>query len=474
MQVRTRFAPSPTGNLHVGSIRTALYSWLFARHHNGKFILRIEDTDFNRSQISSVQSILDGLKWLGLDWDEGPYFQSKRLYRYNKIVDTLLQRGNAYKCFCSIEKIEKERQQQILKGEKPRYKRTCRNLNIHNILQKNYVVRFKNPIIGEVTFYDKIRGKITFENRELDDLVIQRSNGMPTYNLCVVVDDLDMKITHVIRGEDHINNTPRQINILKSLEAPIPIYGHVSMIFDENGHKISKRQNAMNIIEYRNNGILPEALLNYIVRLGWSHGNQEIFSMQEMKEFFSLESVNKSSSVISKKKMLWVNKHYINTSATPHIVDILKKHMEKENINIKNGPRLESLIDLLKNRFYTLKEIAQYCRYFYEDFSFSDKKFIQTYLVFDNCIILEKLYQKISQIIVWQCEHISKVISIVAIECNIAVREIITLLRISITGDIVSPSISSVIFLIGKEKVLFRIKKFINYIQEINCADQRS
>lgn len=468
MQVRTRFAPSPTGNLHIGSIRTALYSWLFAQHYQGKFILRIEDTDVIRSKISSVQSILDGLKWLGLNWDEGPYFQSKRLYRYHEIVNTLLEKGHAYKCFCSIEKIAQERKQQILKGKKPRYNGTCRNLTTSNVLQKNYVIRFKNPLSGKVIFYDKIRGKITFENKELDDLVIQRANGMPTYNLCVVVDDLDMKITHVIRGEDHINNTPRQINILKALDALIPIYAHVSMICDENGQKISKRQNAINIIEYRNNGILPEALLNYIIRLGWSHGNQEIFSIQEMKDLFSLESINKSASIISTKKLLWVNKHYIHHSSTSYIADILKEYIEQENININDGPQLECLINLLKHRYFTLKDIVQHCRYFYEDFTFINKKSIQKYLIFDNCYVLEKLYTTVFQMIAWQCEDISKMISIVAAECNMAIREISMILRISITGDLVSPSISSVIFLIGKEKTLLRIQKAINYIKEIH------
>ncbi|KAF0719896.1 putative glutamate--tRNA ligase, mitochondrial, partial [Aphis craccivora] len=295
MKVKTRFAPSPTGNLHIGSIRTALYSWLFARRHNGKFVLRIEDTDFERSNSSSVQSIFQGLKWLGLNWDEGPYFQTERLKRYKEVIEIMLKTGNAYKCYCSPKEIEEERSKQISEGKKPRYTGVCRNLKTQYNINKQYTIRFKNPTFGKVTFEDKIRGKITFNNIELDDLIIQRSNGIPTYNFCVVIDDLDMNITHVIRGEDHINNTPRQINILKSLKARIPIYAHVSMILNENGKKFSKRENAENIIEYNKKGFLPEALINYIIRLGWSHGNQEIFTISELKKLFNLDAINKSA-----------------------------------------------------------------------------------------------------------------------------------------------------------------------------------
>ncbi|AAM67635.1 glutamate--tRNA ligase [Buchnera aphidicola] len=465
MKVKTRFAPSPTGNLHIGSIRTALYSWLFARHYHGKFILRIEDTDFERFDSKSVESILYGLKWLGLNWDEGPYFQSKRLERYKEVIKMMLESGNAYKCFCSVKELEDERIRQVSKGKKPRYSGICRNLHYRNyIANENYVVRFKNPISGQVTFEDKIRGKITFQNEELDDLVIQRSNGIPTYNFCVVIDDLDMNITHVIRGEDHINNTPRQINILKSLNAKIPIYAHVSMIFNEDGHKFSKRQDALNILEYCKDGFLPEALLNYVIRLGWSCGNQEIFSISEMKELFDLRKISKSSSAVSMKKLFWLNKYYINNLPLSYISNLLKDHMNHEKINLKNGPDLESVLTLLKNRHHTLKEIAQSSRYFYEEFANFDKSAADEYLIPENHFILKNLYKNIKKISIWSNETLSSLIKNDCIKLKITLRKISMLLRVVLTGNIFSPSISSVIFLIGKEKTLLRLKKAILFI----------
>ncbi|AEO08436.1 glutamyl-tRNA synthetase [Buchnera aphidicola str. Ak (Acyrthosiphon kondoi)] len=467
MKVRTRFAPSPTGNLHIGSIRTALYSWLFARHHNGKFILRIEDTDLSRSESISINSIVNGLKWLGLDWDEGPYFQTQRLHRYKEVINIMLEKGDAYICVCSCEKLEEVRLKQIEKGYKPRYPGTCRNLKIINMLNQNYVIRFKNPLSGKVVFQDKIRGEISFDNSELDDLIIQRSNGMPTYNFCVVVDDLDMKITHVIRGEDHINNTPRQINILKSLDFKIPIYAHLSMILDEEGHKISKRKNAINILEYCKNGFLPEALLNYIIRLGWSCGDKEIFNISEMKELFNLKSIGKSSSTVNIKKLLWMNKYYINNLPLNYIANLLKNYMKKQNINIKNGPDLESLVKLFRSRYHTLKEITESCRYFYEEFNFFNKTAVEQYFTIQNCCILEECYERMKKLFIWDNFNISIIINDISQHIKITKKEINMILRVSITGNIHSPSISSVIDLIGKDKTLLRIKKAINYIKNL-------
>ncbi|AYN24437.1 glutamate--tRNA ligase [Buchnera aphidicola] len=468
MKVKTRFAPSPTGNLHIGSIRTALYSWLFARHYNGRFVLRIEDTDFERYDSKSVKSILYGLEWLGLNWDEGPYFQSKRLERYKDVIKIMLEEGKAYKCFCSSKKLENERMQQISKGEKPRYSGTCRNLDQRNIFNKNYVVRFKNPISGKVIFEDKIRGTITFQNEELDDLIIQRSNGIPTYNFCVVIDDLDMKITHVIRGEDHINNTPRQINILKSLNAKIPIYAHVSMILNEEGEKFSKRNDALNILEYYKDGFLPEALLNYIIRLGWSYGNQEIFSVSQMKKLFNLKKISKSSSAVSMKKLFWLNKYYINNLPLSHISNLLQYHINYENINIKNGPNLESVLILLRNRCYTLKEIAQSSKYFYEEFEDFEKLAADQYLIPENYVSLKYLYNSIKKISVWNNEELSTLINNVSVKLETKLKNISMLLRVVLTGNMSSPNISSVIFLIGKEKTLLRLKRAILFIEKIN------
>ncbi|WP_295164840.1 glutamate--tRNA ligase [uncultured Buchnera sp.] len=471
MKVKTRFAPSPTGNLHIGSIRTALYSWLFARRYNGKFVLRIEDTDFERSDLKSVKSILYGLEWLGLNWDEGPYFQSKRLERYKEVIKIMLEKGNAYKCFCSLKKLEDERKKQISKGEKPRYSGICRNLNQRNVLNKNYVVRFKNPVSGKVTFEDKIRGKIVFQNEELDDLIIQRSNGIPTYNFCVVIDDLDMNITHVIRGEDHINNTPRQINILKSLNAQIPIYAHVSMILNEEGYKFSKRKDSLNILEYYKDGFLPEALLNYIIRLGWSYGNQEIFSISEMQKLFNLKQISKSSSSISMKKLFWLNKYYINNLPLNYISDLLKYHINCENINLENGPNLESVLILLRNRYHTLKEIAQSARYFYEEFKDFEKLAADQYLIPENYVILKNLYENIKKISIWKNETLSTMIKNKSVKLKTQLKKISMLLRVALTGNIYSPNISSIIFLIGKEKTLLRLKRAMVFIKKKNIDD---
>lgn len=465
MKVKTRFAPSPTGHLHLGSIRTALYSWLFARHHNGKFVLRIEDTDLSRSESISTDSIIKGLKWLGLNWDEGPYFQTKRLNRYKEVIEIMLEKGDAYICVCSHQTLEETRIQQIGKGYKPRYPGTCRNLKIKNVLNQKYVIRFKNPLFGKVAFQDEIRGEIIFDNAELDDLVIQRSNGMPTYNFCVVIDDLDMKITHVIRGEDHINNTPRQINILKSLEAKIPIYAHLSMILDQEGRKISKRKNSVDIIEYDKNGFLPEALLNYIIRLGWSYGDKEIFDISEMKELFNLKSISKSSSIVNIQKLLWVNKYYINNLPVNYVATLFKNYMKNQNINLKNSFNLESLVELLRSRCHTLKEMKKSCQYFYEEFDLCNKKISEKYFTMRNCCILEESYRRIKKLSIWNDLNISIIINAVSEKIQVKTKEVNMILRISVTGNISSPSISSVINLIGREKTLSRIKKAMNYIK---------
>ncbi len=362
MKIKTRFAPSPTGYLHVGGARTALYSWLFARHHGGEFVLRIEDTDLERSTPEAIEAIMDGMNWLNLEWDEGPYFQTKRFDRYNAVIDEMLEAGTA-------ERLEQLREDQMAKGEKPRYDGRCRHSHEHHADDEPCVVRFANPQDGSVIFDDQIRGPIEFSNQELDDLIIRRTDGSPTYNFCVVVDDWDMEITHVIRGEDHINNTPRQINILKALNAPVPMYAHVSMINGDDGKKLSKRHGAVSVMQYRDDGYLPEALLNYLVRLGWSSGDQEIFTREEMIKLFSLGAVSKSASAFNTDKLLWLNHHYINTLAPEYVATHLQWHIEQENIDTRNGPQLAELVKLLGERCKTLKEMAQSCRYFYEDFS---------------------------------------------------------------------------------------------------------
>ena len=355
MKIKTRFAPSPTGYLHVGGARTALYSWLFARNHGGEFVLRIEDTDLERSTPEAIEAIMDGMNWLSLEWDEGPYYQTKRFDRYNAVIDQMLEEGTAYKCYCSKERLEALREEQMAKGEKPRYDGRCRHSHEHHADDEPCVVRFANPQEGSVVFDDQIRGPIEFSNQELDDLIIRRTDGSPTYNFCVVVDDWDMEITHVIRGEDHINNTPRQINILKALKAPVPVYAHVSMINGDDGKKLSKRHGAVSVMQYRDDGYLPEALLNYLVRLGWSHGDQEIFTREEMIKYFTLNAVSKSASAFNTDKLLWLNHHYINALPPEYVATHLQWHIEQENIDTRNGPQLADLVKL-QGRQYSLDE----------------------------------------------------------------------------------------------------------------------
>ena len=403
MKIKTRFAPSPTGYLHVGGARTALYSWLFARNHGGEFVLRIEDTDLERSTPEAIEAIMDGMNWLSLEWDEGPYYQTKRFDRYNAVIDQMLEEGTAYKCYCSKERLEALREEQMAKGEKPRYDGRCRHSHEHHADDEPCVVRFANPQEGSVVFDDQIRGPIEFSNQELDDLIIRRTDGSPTYNFCVVVDDWDMEITHVIRGEDHINNTPRQINILKALKAPVPVYAHVSMINGDDGKKLSKRHGAVSVMQYRDDGYLPEALLNYLVRLGWSHGDQEIFTREEMIKYFTLNAVSKSASAFNTDKLLWLNHHYINALPPEYVATHLQWHIEQENIDTRNGPQLADLVKLLGERCKTLKEMAQSCRYFYEDFAEFDADAAKKHLRPVARQPLEVVRDKLAAITDWTC-----------------------------------------------------------------------
>lgn len=346
MSVVTRFAPSPTGYLHVGGARTALYSWLYAKSQGGEFVLRIEDTDIERSTDAAKQAILDGMTWLGLTHDTGPIYQTDRFDRYKALIQQLLDEGKAYKCFMSVEELDAIREAQEQAGEKPRYPGTWRDRTDHPA-DAPYVVRFKNPLDGDVVIQDHVRGEIRISNTELDDLIIMRTDGAPTYNFCVVVDDWDMGITHVVRGEDHINNTPRQINILEALNAPIPEYAHVSMILGDDGKKLSKRHGAVSVMQYRDEGYLPQAVLNYLVRLGWSHGDQEIFSVDEMIEHFSLDNISKSASAFNTEKLIWLNQHYMKTLPGEEVAAALAWHFEQMGVNTADaGPALSDVVAL--------------------------------------------------------------------------------------------------------------------------------
>ena len=370
--VRTRFAPSPTGYLHVGGARTALYCWAYARRHGGQFILRIEDTDVERSTPEAVQAILDGMQWLSLNPDEGPFYQMRRMDRYREVIAAMLKSGTAYHCYCTPQQLDAMREEQRARGAKPRYDGRWRpeNAQASGLVPPpglQPVVRFRNPDAGFVTWEDGVKGRISISNDELDDLIIARTDGTPTYNFCVVVDDMDMQISHVIRGDDHINNTPRQINILKALGAAVPAYAHLPMIHGPDGEKLSKRHGAVSVMQYDSDGYLPQALLNYLARLGWSHGNDEIFSMQQLQEWFSLEHCSKSAAQFDFEKLRWINNHYLRLLSGQELAEKVAPRVREEGFSVANGPQLAAVCELLKDRAQTLNELAESVAMFYMD-----------------------------------------------------------------------------------------------------------
>ena len=463
MSVVTRFAPSPTGYLHVGGARTALYSWLYAKSQGGEFVLRIEDTDIERSTEEAKQAILDGMQWLGLSWDKGPYLQTERFDRYKELINQLLDEGKAYKCFMTSEELDQIREEQKARGEKPRYPGTWRDRTDHP-KDEPYAIRFKNPLEGTVVIHDHIRGKIEISNTELDDLVIQRSDGTPTYNFCVVVDDWDMGITHVVRGEDHINNTPRQINILEALGAPVPYYAHVSMILGDDGKKLSKRHGAVSVMQYRDDGFLPQAVLNYLVRLGWAHGDQEIFSLSEMIEHFSLDAIGQSASAFNTEKLIWLNQHYMKTMPVSEVATFAKWHFAEQSIDLSGGPTLENVVAIQADRVKTLKEMAQISRYFYEDFSEFDEKAAKKHLrpVAKDPLLAVKA--KLMAIDSWTPENIQAAINDTAEELEVGMGKIGMPLRVAVTGGGNSPSLDVTLNLLSKHKVEQRIDKAVTFI----------
>ncbi|MFT8229852.1 MAG: glutamate--tRNA ligase [Enterobacterales bacterium] len=466
MTIKTRFAPSPTGFLHLGNIRTALYAWLFAKINKGKFLLRIEDTDLNRLNQNSIQYIINSINWLNIDYDEKIYLQSNRLKRYQFFLNKLLNLNLAYKCYCSEKRLYNLRKLQMLNKQKPRYDRLCIN-NTNKKINKPYVIRFKNPKTGSVIFNDIIYGKIKFNNEELDDFIIKRTNGSFTYNFCVIVDDYDMSITHVIRGSDHINNTPRQINIIKAIGAPIPFYIHIPIIFNHDGTKLSKRNGSMGIMEYRDCGFLPEAILNYLVKLGWSDGNREIFSLNNLKKVFNLNSINKSSSRLNLKKLLWINHFYIKNLPEDKILKHLIWHFNNQRININNGPSLKNILMMFKNKYKTLKEIVENCKYFYEDFSNFNYKNYSTYLNKYSIKILKYIRNKLLKINKWDEKLIKYIIQKASISLNISMKDICMPLRIALTQKRESPSMYLTIYNIGKLRSIQRINMALSFIQNL-------
>lgn len=462
--VRTRFAPSPTGYLHVGGARTALFSWLQARRHGGKFILRIEDTDLERSTEASVNAILDGMNWLGLDYDEGPYFQTKRFDRYEQVILQLMDRGLAYRCNCSRQRLATLREKQMARKEKPRYDGHCQGKNIDPDV--DHVIRFRNPTEGSVVVEDLVRGRVVFQNSELDDLIIRRSNGSPTYNLTVVVDDLDMEITQVIRGDDHLNNTPRQINIVRALGHEPPKYAHVPMILGDDGTRLSKRHGAVSVMQYRDEGYLPEAMRNYLVRLGWSHGDQEIFSMEEMIDLFDICDVNKAASAFNTEKLQWLNQHYIKETNSEKITQLLQSHMDKLGIDTKSGPHLTTVAEVQRERAKTLVEMAEISRFFYQDYDEFDAAAAKKHLRPVALEALQQIKQALSELTDWSESTLHDAVVKVAEMLDVKLGKVAQPLRVAIVGRAASPGIDITLKLVGKEAVLRRIDRAIEYIQQ--------
>jgi len=460
--MKSRFAPSPTGYLHIGGARTALFAWLWAKKNESKFVLRIEDTDKNRSTQDSVNAILQGMEWLGLSYDEGPIYQSDRLERYTEIISQLLVEGKAYYCECTKARLEEMREAQMSSGDKPKYDGCCRDKKL-----TSGVVRFLNPDNGTVSFDDFVKGKIEIANSELDDLIIARSDGSPTYNLTVVIDDHDMEIECVVRGDDHLNNTPKQINLYEALGWNIPRFAHVPMILGADGSRLSKRHGAVNLMSYRDAGYLPKALLNYIVRLGWSHGDQEIFSIDEMINMFELENINKSSASFNQDKLDWINHSYIKTSVINELVSELQWHLNQLSVNLNDGPDIKEVIEALRDRSKSLVDMAKSCVMFYHDFEDFDSTLAIKFFNLESRLVLADLLKNLNNLEKWTTENIHEVIQNICKDRNIGFGKVGQPFRLAISGDGNAGSIDKCAQLVGKERVLVRLKMAIDWIDSL-------
>lgn len=462
MTVRTRFAPSPTGFLHIGGARTALFSWAFAKKHAGQFILRIEDTDVARSTPEAVQAILDGMSWLGLHHDGGPFYQMQRMAEYQTVLQEMLVSGTAYYCYCSKEELDALRELQMQQNIKPRYDGRWRPEVDKKLpeVPKNVspVIRFKNPQAGNVVWQDLVKGEISIANAELDDVIIARSDGTPTYNFCVVVDDWQMGITQVIRGDDHVNNTPRQINMLKALGATIPQYAHLSMILGDDGQKLSKRHGAVSVMQYHADGYLPEAVLNYLARLGWGHGDAEIFTMQQFCEWFDLDHITPSAAQFNTDKLKWINAHYIKETHASALLSDITLRLADVNVTVTASPSLEAVIDLYKERANTLNELAESIAYFYKS-PMMDTVAAEKHLTVEVAPALTALKAAL-QVTEWQAEPIHAAINAVVTEYGLKFPKIAMPLRVLLTGIAQSPSIDQVMTLLGRETVLQRLAAY--------------
>ena len=457
MSCRTRFAPSPTGYLHIGGARTALYCWLEARHRGGDFILRIEDTDQERSTQGAIDAIPESMAWLGLEYDEGPIYQTQRLDRYREAAEQMVANGKAYYAYETREELDAIRTAAQAAGDKPRYDGRAREQNLPHREDPNRVIRFKNPQGGSVVFEDRIKGRIEISNNELDDLVIFRSDGYPTYNFAVVIDDIDMAITDVIRGDDHINNTPRQINIYEALGAPVPLFSHMPMILDPEGAKLSKRTGAADVMQYRDAGYLPHALINYLARLGWSHGDQELFSREELIQLFSVEDVNSKAARLDMDKLGWVNQHYLKTEDASAIAPQLEYQLHKLGLQLEHGPAAADVVVALRDRVHTLKEMAERAAVWYQPLEVYDETAVAKHLNAAAATPLAAAREHLSRAVEWSVESVSTALHDAAAALGLGMGKVAQPLRVAITGTQVSPDISQTVYLAGREQALQRI-----------------
>ncbi len=458
--VRTRFAPSPTGYLHIGGARTALFSWAYARRHGGKFILRVEDTDRERSTEAATKAILDAMDWLQLDYDEGPFYQMQRLARYQEVAQFLIREGKAYYCYASREELDAMREAQRARGEKPRYDGRWRPENARGKTPPpgvEPVIRFRNPDEGEVVVDDLVKGTVIVGNNELDDLVLMRADGVPTYNFGVVVDDLDMSITHVIRGDDHVNNTPRQINIFRALGAVLPKFAHVPMILGPEGEKLSKRHGAVSVMQYFDDGYLPEALVNYLARLGWSHGDEEVFSREQLLEWFDLEHISKSAARFDPQKLQWLNAHYIKQADDARLGVLMRPFLFRDGADPDRGPPLAKVVALLKERVSTIEELADAAVYFYRALEPTAERRAQHYTP-EAVAALAALADRLATV-EWSRPAIGAAVKAVADEHNLKMPKIAMPLRVMVTGETQTPSIDATLELIGREESLARMRR---------------
>jgi len=442
--------------LHIGGLRTALFCWLYARRHAGVFVLRIEDTDLERSTPAAIQQILDGLEWAGLVHDEGPFYQTKRFDRYKDVIEELLAAGKAYRCYCSKEELEQMRAQQIARGEKPRYDGRWRE-RTDALPGVAPVVRFKNPLTGEVTVDDVVHGRVVFQNSELDDLIIARSDGTPTYNFCVVVDDMDMQITHVIRGDDHLNNTPRQMNMLLALGARPPIYAHLPMILGPDGAKLSKRHGAVSVLQYRDDGFLPEAILNYLVRLGWSHGDQEFFSIEDMVRLFDIADVNKSASAFNVDKLTWLNQQHMMRAPAARVAPVLRWHLEREGIEAADEAQLEQIVLAQRERAKTVREMALNSVFFFRAPTVYDEKAVRKHVTAEVLALLAAASGEFARLSDWSAPRLHETLGAIATAGGVALGKLAQPIRLAMCGGTVSPPIDATLAILGKTESLARL-----------------